>query len=228
MKCVILCGGQGTRMGDLTQEMPKPLLKIGNKPMLCHLMDYYAKYGVTEFIVCLGYLGDKIKGYFAENPSKYSITFVDTGENTTKAERLLKIKDLLDEDFCVAYGDDLSDVNIKELVEFYNSKNKIAMLTAIRPQNPFGILELDEETSEIKDFKEKPLMNEWINGGYFIFNKKIFNYFGEGDELEKEIFEKLVKDKQIVAYKHRGFWKSMNNLKDYKDLNLMFESGKLK
>lgn len=227
MKCVILCGGQGTRMGDLTTEIPKPLLKIGNKPMLVRLMDHYSKYEVNEFILCTGYLGDKIKDYFEQNPQKYTIKIIDTGESSTKAERLIKVKDLLDEKFYVAYGDDLSDVDIGKLKKFYESNNKIAVLTAIRPQNPFGILEIEEETGIIKSFKEKPLMKEWINGGYFMFSKKIFDYFEKGDELEKEIFEKLAKDGQLIAYLHKGFWKSMNNLKDYKELNLMYEQGKL-
>ncbi len=222
MKCVILCGGQGMRMGDLTKEMPKPLLMVGNRPMLCRLMDHYAKYDITEFILCVGYLGDKIKDYFKQNPVKYKVQIIETGNESTKVERLLKVKDLLDEEFCVAYGDDLSDVDLGKLKQFYEKKKKIAVLTAIRPHNPFGILEIDSKTGLIRSFKEKPVMSEWINGGYFIFNKKIFDYFSEGDELEKEIFEKLVKKNEIGAYRHAGFWKSMNNLKDYKELNLMY------
>ena len=228
MKCVILCGGKGTRINELTQEMPKSLLMVGERPMLLRLIDHYAKYGVNEFILCLGYQGNKIKEYFKLNPSRYKIEMVDTGENVTKAERLLKVKNLLGEKFFVAYGDDLSDVDINDLASFYNKNNKIALLTAIRPYNPFGVIKIDENTGEVKEFKEKPLMNEWINGGFFIFDKKIFNYFAEGDELEKEIFEKLVRDKQIIAFKHNGFWKSMNNLKDYKELNSMYERGELK
>jgi len=227
MKCGILCGGQGMRMEDLTKDIPKPLLQIGGKPTLCRLMDHYAKYGIEEFILCVGYLGDKIEDYFKQNPVKYNVKVVDTGNNCTKAERLLKVRDLLGEQFYVAYGDDLSDVDLNKLKQFYIKMGKTAVLTAIRPQNPFGVLDIDNETGLIKNFKEKPLMNEWINGGYFIFNKNIFDYFDKGDELEKEIFEKLVKKGEIAAYQHTGFWKSMNTTKDYAELNLMYEQGKL-
>ena len=227
MKCDILCGEQGIRMEDLTKDIPKPLLQIGGKPTLCRLMDHYAKYGIEEFILCVGYLGDKIEDYFKQNPVKYNVKVVDTGNNCTKAERLLKVRDLLGEQFYVAYGDDLSDVDLNKLKQFYIKMGKTAVLTAIRPQNPFGVLDIDNETGLIKNFKEKPLMNEWINGGYFIFNKNIFDYFDKGDELEKEIFEKLVKKGEIAAYQHTGFWKSMNTTKDYAELNLMYEQGKL-
>ena len=215
------------RMEDLTKDIPKPLLQIGGKPTLCRLMDHYAKYGIEEFILCVGYLGDKIEDYFKQNPVKYNVKVVDTGNNCTKEERLLKVRDLLGEQFYVAYGDDLSDVDLNKLKQFYIKMGKTAVLTAIRPQNPFGVLDIDNETGLIKNFKEKPLMNEWINGGYFIFNKNIFDYFDKGDELEKEIFEKLVKKGEIAAYQHTGFWKSMNTTKDYAELNLMYEQGKL-
>lgn len=228
MKCVILCGGQGIRMGELAQEIPKTLLKIGNKPVICRLMDHYAKYGVNNFILCLGHLGNKIREYFAKNPSEYKLELVDTGEDSTKVQRLLKIKDLVEDSFYVSYGDDLSDINLKDSKQLFEKSNKIAMLTVIQPQNPYGILKIDDSSGKVMDFEEKPKMKEWINGGYFIFSKKIFDYFNENEELEKEVFKKLAKAGELIAFKHLGYWKSMNNPKDYKELNDLYELGELK
>lgn len=228
MKTVILCGGKGTRMGENSEIIPKSLLKIGDVPMIEHIMNHYAHHNITEFVLCLGHLGEKIKDYFSKNPSDYKIEMIDTGKNTSKAQRLKKIKYLLGDNFFVSYGDDLSDVNISSLREFHAKEGKIATLTAVRVPNPYGVLEFCADNQNlISNFKEKPLMNEWINGGYFLFNKKIFDYINQRDELEKEVFNKLVKEKQISAYKHQGFWKSMNSLKDYLELNSMFEEGKL-
>ena len=228
MKCVILCGGKGMRMGELTEHLPKPLLIVGDKPILEHIMDHYAKYGITEFILCLGHLGDKIKAYFKNKNTGYKIEMVDTGEKSTKAQRLLKVKDMVKEEFFVSYSDDLSDVNISKLIEFHKKEKRIATLTAVRLNNPYGVIELDEfEPNIISNFKEKPTMKEWINGGYFLFDERIFDYIKENDELEKEVFEKLVKEKQIIAFRHQGFWKSVNNIKDYNELNEIFKNGKL-
>jgi glucose-1-phosphate cytidylyltransferase len=233
---VILCGGKGTRMGESSESIPKPLLMVGNKPVLEHIMDHFAKYGINEFILCLGHLGEKIKNYFLSNPVNYMVEMIDTelveranaGLETTKAQRLLKVKSKIEGDFFVTYGDDLSNVNISNLINFHKKENKIVTLTAVKLHNPYGVLELDEfEPNSISNFKEKPLMREWINGGYFIFNYKIFDYINETEDLEKEVFEKLVKEKQIVAYRHPGFWKSMNTIKDSIELNDMFKKGEL-
>ncbi|MBS3076680.1 NTP transferase domain-containing protein [Candidatus Pacearchaeota archaeon] len=228
MKCVILCGGKGTRMGYDGENMPKTLLKIGEKPVIEHIMDHYAKHGLNKFILCLGYGGEKIRFHFFRNPSKYQIEMVDTGEDTNKAQRLSKIKHLIDDVFLVSYGDDLADINISKLLKFHREQGKIATLSAIRVQNPYGILETDDfEPNMISDFKEKPIMQHWVNGGYFVFDKNIFEYIQEGDDLEKEVFHKLIKNKNIVAYRHPGFWKSMNTLKDVIELNEMSAKGEL-
>jgi glucose-1-phosphate cytidylyltransferase len=229
MKCVVFCGGKGIRMDGTASITPKPLLMIKSKPVLEHIMDHYAKYGVTEFILCLGYLGDKIRAYFESHSTPYRIEMIDTGDNSSKAERLLKVKNLLGETFFVTYGDDLSDVDISKVLEFHKSQGKIATLTAIRLPNPYGVLEIhDFEPHIISRFKEKPIMNEWINGGYFVFDKKIFNYIKDKEELEKEVFERLAAEKQIVAFRHPGFWKSMNTLKDHVELNELAEKGDLR
>ncbi|MBU0929977.1 MAG: NTP transferase domain-containing protein [Nanoarchaeota archaeon] len=225
MKVVILCGGEGMRLRELTESIPKPLIEIGDKPILWYILKMYSHYGFNDFILCLGYKKDKIIEYFKDNKSGWNIEFVDTGEGSTKSARLLKIKKYIqDEEFFVSYGDDVSDVNIKNLLEYHKKNKKIVTLTAIHPTINYGIIELDENNM-IKMFKEKPKLDHWINGGFFVFNRKIFDYIKEGYELEKEVFENLTKEKQICAFKHDGFWKSMNTFKDYQDLNNMFKSG---
>lgn len=227
MKVVIFCGGKGIRLKELTEELPKPLVEIGNMPVLWHIMKIYSSYGFNNFILCLGYKGEKIKDYFSRNnPKEWNLILVDTEENSTKAERLKKVKEIINEDdFLVAYGDDVSNVNIKELIEFHKKHRKIVTITAVQLNNPYGTVEINKDNT-IKEFKEKPLMKEWINGGFMIFNKKIFDYIAEGDELEKEVFEKLVKNNEISAFKHKGFWKSMNTLKDNEELNELWKNGK--
>lgn len=227
MKCVILCGGKGIRM-PAGENVPKPLLKVGDKPILEHIMNHYAKYGVKNFILCLGYEGEKIRFHFFRNPSEYQIEMVDTGEDTNKAGRLLKIKHLIDDTFFVSYGDDLANVNISKLLALHKLQGKIATLSAVKLVHQYGILEIsDFEPHIVSKFKEKPVMNDWINGGYFVFDKKIFDYIQEGEDLEKEVFHKLIEENNMVAYRHDGFWKSMNTMKDHIELNEMFISGEI-
>lgn len=225
MKVVILCGGQGTRLREHTEKIPKPLVEIGNKPVLWHIMKIYSHYGFKDFILCLGYKGELIKEHFKENKENWKIEFVDTGENTPKSGRLMRIKDYIEDDlFLVAYGDDISDINIQKVVDFHNKHGKIATLTAIPLSSDFGIIEMDDKGDVIK-FKEKPRLDEyWFNGGFFVFNKEIFSYLTKG-ELEKEVFEFLSKEKQIRAFKHDGFWKSMNTFKDWQELNDLEKKG---
>jgi glucose-1-phosphate cytidylyltransferase len=231
MQVVILCGGEGARLLPKTEKIPKPLITIGEKPILWYIMKIYSKYHHTDFILCLGYLGNKIKEYFQKPENiedDWNITFVNTGLKNNKGERLKKVKDYIkNEIFLVSYGDDISDVNINEVIEFHKKNNKIATLTAINPTFQFGVLEMNNN-DEIIGFKEKPKLEYWINGGYFVFNKKIFNYIKEGWDLEKETFEALAKDRQISAFKHKGFWKSMNTLKDAIELNEMWKKNELK
>ena len=226
MKTVILCGGKGTRLRELTEEIPKPLVEIGGKPILWHLMKIYSHYGFNDFILCLGYKGELIKEYFSRNNKEnWKITFVDTGEEANKAERIKKVqKYIKDDNFFVSYGDDVCDVNVKKVLDLHLKKNKVVTLTAVNLLSPFGVMEVNDN-DEVTEFKEKPKLDYWMNGGYFVFNKKIFNYLKEGYDLEKEAFEELAKEKQIAAFKHHGFWKSMNTFKDVVELNELWEKG---
>ncbi|MBU1974392.1 MAG: glucose-1-phosphate cytidylyltransferase [Nanoarchaeota archaeon] len=239
MKVVLLCGGKGTRLREYTEKIPKPLIEVGGKPILWHIMKIYSHHGFNEFVLCLGYKGEMIKEYFAQhhwkcndftiknnemelhtsNEEDWKITFVDTGQNSSKSQRLSKIKTHINgENFLVAYGDDVSDVNIREVVNKHHQHGRIATLTAIPLHSQFGVLETNAE-NEIITFKEKPRLNNmWFNGGFFVFNKQIFDYLDKG-ELEKEVFEVLSFERQIVAYHHDGFWKCMNTFKDVQELN---------
>ena len=226
MKTVILCGGKGSRMGAKTEKIPKPLVEIGDKPVLWHIMKIYASQGFNEFVLCLGYNGEKIKAYFGENNSeKWNIEFVDTGLESSKSERIRKIKNFVDgKNFFLAYGDDLCNIDLKKLLGLHEKSKRVATITAVRVESPFGLVESNEK-GEVVRFKEKPKLNHWMNGGYMVFNKKIFGYLGEG-ELEKEVFEKLVKEKQLMAFRHEGEWKTMNTLKDNIELNELWENNK--
>ena len=228
MKVVILCGGKGTRLREKTEFMPKPLIRVGGMPILWHIMKHYSHHGYKDFILCLGYKGNMIKEYFKDNNENWNIEFVDTGEDSTKAERLMKIKDYINtEKFLAAYGDDISDININETVNFHLKHGKMVTLTAIPLYSNFGILEMNDNNEIIK-FKEKPrLHGHWFNGGFFVFNKKIFDYLNKGD-LEKEVFEFLSKENQIIGFKHKGFWKFMNTFKDWQELNELWKENKAK
>src|SRR3989338_584438 len=223
MKTVVLCGGKGTRLNELTDKIPKPLIQIGDKPILWHIMNMYRHYGHNDFILCLGYKGEEIRSYF-RNETKFKITFVDTGIDTNKAERIKMTKDLLDsDDFFVTYGDDLSDVDINKVLEFHKQSGKITTLTAVTPESPFGIIRLNSN-NEVVEFKEKPILKDVINGGFYVFNKRIFSFLKEGYDLEKEAFAELSRKREICAYRHDGFWKSMNTLKDVIELNEMWDA----
>ena len=226
MEVVILCGGKGTRLSEYTQSIPKPMIEIGGKPILLHLMQYYASLGHKDFILCLGYKAEKIEGYFKGiNVKGYNIQTVDTGENSNKAERLAKVKDKIKgSTFLVSYGDDVSDVDINEVIEFHNKNRKIVTLTAVPLMSPFGIIELNKK-NEVTSFKEKPKLDHFMNGGFYVMKKEIFKHIKPGFDLEKETFEELANQNQIAAFKHNGFWKSMNTLKDVIELNELYSKG---
>ena len=227
MQVIVLCGGKGTRLSEYTEEIPKPLINVGHRPILWHIVQMYKSYGHKDFIFCLGYKGEKIKEYF-KNEREVKIQFADTGIDTNKSERIQQVRRLIkDDDFFVTYGDDLSDVNINKLSEFHKKNKKIVTLTAVNLESPFGILELNKK-NEVIGFKEKPKLEYFMNGGFYIFNKKIFKYMKKGYDLEKDVLREAAKSKQIAAFKHKGFWKSMNTLKDVIELNEIYNKGEMK
>ena len=228
MKLVILAGGYGTRISEETKIKPKPLIKIGDKPIIWHLMKIYSAFGINEFIICLGYKGYMIKEELAKYKKieNWKIKFVNTGLHTMTGGRIRKIKKYIykDKNFCLSYGDGLSNVNIKRLIKFHLDKTKIATLTAVKYKNPKGILSINK-TSNVNNIKEKPI--EYINGGFFVLSSKIFKYL----KNDKTIFEKdclpvLAKSKQLLAFKHNSFWACMDTLREKKELNILWKQKK--
>lgn len=251
MKTVILCGGRGTRLGEHGASVPKALIEIGGRPILWHLLKLYDHHQLNDFLLCLGYLGDAIKRYFLEhrwlgsdftlemNPTgdhllhehqrrgeDWKITFVDTGLETNTGGRLHRVAKYLagEEDFCVTYGDGLSNVDLRDLIDFHRSHGRIATLTAVNPRSNFGIMEIDADGA-ITNFQEKPLIREWVNGGFFVFNRRIFDYLTPDCILEREPLERLARERQLIAYRHAGFWKCMDTYKDNLEFNQLWDEG---
>jgi len=226
MQTAILCGGEGTRLREYTEALPKPLIEIGGKPILWHIMKIYSHYGHNEFILCLGYKGEMIRRYFTENNEEgWNITFAETGEKSNKAERLMQIKQHIKGDkFLLAYGDDVSDVNINEVIRLHEKNKKTVTLTAINPESQFGVLKLNGD--HVEGFIEKPKLDTWINGGFFVIDRRIFSQLKKGNELEDHTFKELAKENEITAYRHKGFWKCMNVFKDVVELNELWNKGK--
>ena len=250
MKVVILCGGMGTRMREETEFRPKPMVKIGTKPILWHIMKLYAHHGFNQFILCLGYKGEAIKEYFYhymlhnndvtiklgknrkitihENhkAEDWEITLVDTGENTLKGARIHRIMDYIDDDFMVTYGDGVSNIDIRSLVDYHKKHGRIATVTGVSPPSAFG--QIHVKNSEVVEFHEKPQIKEGIiNGGFFVFSRKIFNYLN-GDEtcdLEMGALEQLTGEQQLMVFRHEGGWACMDTYRDTIYLNQLWENG---
>ena len=224
MKAVILAGGLGTRIYEETKSKPKPMIKIGNKPILWHIMKIYSHYGINDFVVCCGYKSNVIKEYFKENKIPWEVKLVDTGLKTMTGGRLKKVEKYLDKDtFCFTYGDTLNDVNIKKLIKFHQSKKKLATVTACHPPEKYGVLKLQNE--KVAEFKEKPKKeNKWVNGGFFVLEPNIFDHIKNDKTIwEKYPMEKLVKMNQLVAYRHKGFYQPMDTMSDKKILDGMWK-----
>ncbi|MCP2606330.1 sugar phosphate nucleotidyltransferase [Candidatus Aminicenantes bacterium AC-335-A11] len=235
VKVVILCGGKGLRLRK-DPALPKPLVEIGGLPILWHIMKIYAHYGFNSFILCLGFKGDKIKEYFENrgnrhpefNPSEFEIEFVDTGLNTETGGRVKLIeKYIKEENFFLTYADGLADINLNDLYNFHLKNNKILTMTCVRAKSQFGICEINDK-NEVVNFEQKPLLKDWVNGGFFVCNRKIFDYLDVNDILEEKPFQKLIEDKQICAYKFTGFWACMDTYKDAIMLNEAWNQGKAK
>ncbi len=225
MKTIILCGGRGTRLGEHGATIPKALIEIGGRPILWHLLGFYAQQGFNDFVLCLGFLGDEIKRYFVENhKDDFKIEFVDTGLDTNTGGRIRRVESLIDDKtFFVTYGDGLSDIDLSKLLEFHKSHGKAATLTAVHPQSQFGLIKLDDSNA-VTEFQEKPRLKEWINGGFFVFNRKVFNYLNDDSVLEREPLESLANERELIAYQHTGFWKCMDTFKDNMEFNQLWDN----
>ena len=227
MKCVILAGGYGTRITEESYLKPKPMIEIGAKPILWHVMKIYSVHKITDFIICCGYRGNVIKEYFSKfNSPLWNIQLIDTGEDTMTGGRLKRIQDRIDDTFCVTYGDGLSDVDINNLISFHKEKKSLATLTAIHPPERFGVLNLSGDY--VTKFHEKfSGESSWINGGFFVFEPKIFDYLQDDlTVLEKTPLETLAKEQKLSAFKHDGFWHPMDTLRDKNQLEKLWTSEK--
>ncbi|MCP3178420.1 glucose-1-phosphate cytidylyltransferase [Desulfuromonas sp. KJ2020] len=254
MKVVILAGGLGTRISEESYLKPKPMIEIGDKPILWHIMKVFETQGFNEFIVCLGYKGFMIKQYFMNyylynsdvtfnlatnsfeihrnNTENFRVTLVETGLDTLTAGRLQRVMPYLGkEEFFLTYGDGVADVDLQALLKFHHEHGKIATVTAVQPAGRFGLLGMSDE-GHVSSFKEKPLGDGgWINGGFFVFKPEAFAYLPEdadGKMLEQDPLENLAHDGELMAYKHHGFWKCMDALRDKEELEQMWRRGKAK
>jgi len=230
MKTIILAGGLGTRLAEYTDKIPKPMVNIGKKPLLTHIMNFYKSYGHDEFIIAAGYKKEIISEHYKDSKEFKNLKIIDTGKETMTGGRLLKLKNYIDkeENFFMTYGDGLSTVNLDELIKFHENHKRIATVTAVHPPVRFGELEIQGD--DVVKFEEKPQAKAgWINGGFFALNSKIFDYI-EGDQtlFEKEPMTNLYKDKMLKAYKHEGFWKCMDTLRDKIELEkILIDKGEI-
>ena len=230
MKAVILAGGYATRLGEETNVKPKPMIEIGGKPILWHIMKIYSAHNINDFVICSGYKGDIIKGWadkYNDNNTTWNVEVVDTGVDTMTGGRLKRIQNHIDDRFCLTYGDGVSNVDITSLISFHKEKKSLATLTAIHPPERFGVLELEGEY--VAEFHEKHSgESSWINGGFFVFEPEVFDYLEYGDStvLERTPLETLAKEKKLTAFKHNGFWYPMDTLRDKKYLEKLWISKK--
>jgi glucose-1-phosphate cytidylyltransferase len=254
MKVVIFAGGLGTRIAEETETRPKPMVEIGGKPILWHIMKIYSAYGFNEFIICLGYKGFLIKEYFMQyylhnsditielgsnkldvhytSAESFKVTLVDTGLSTKTAGRLKRVQHYIgDEDFMLTYGDGVADINLNSLLQFHTNHGKIATVTSVQPEARFGGMDIDEK-GLVNFFKEKPKGDgKWINGGFFILKSQVFDYFNENMDnvmWEDEPMEQLAETKQLMAYKHSGFWKCMDAMRDKLELEALWQNNQAK
>tara|TARA_Y100000590_G_scaffold415483_1_gene513273 strand:+ start:1356 stop:2048 length:693 start_codon:yes stop_codon:yes gene_type:complete len=229
MKVVLLAGGLGTRLSEYTKTMPKPMIKIGGKPILFHIMKQYAKYGYKDFYIALGYRGEVIKKFFNKKFFDWNINLIETGTKTMTGGRLKRMKRFIgNETFMMTYGDGLSDINLKKLLEFHKKNKKLVTLTAVRPPARFGGLKLSGKY--VSYFKEKSKLDEgWINGGFFVMEPKFLKLIkNDSTFLEREPLEKATKKKQLMAFKHEGFWQCMDTKRDKDQLNEIIKKKKIK
>ncbi|MFM2393880.1 MAG: hypothetical protein RLZZ546_1862 [Bacteroidota bacterium] len=249
MKVVILAGGLGTRLGELTHAIPKPMAEIGGMPILWHLMKYYSSFGFNDFVIALGYKQEIIKDFFCnyklwktdlnistregvinmleKEVENWNVTLVDTGLNTQTGSRIKKLKNYLDKPFFLTYGDGLSNVNLNDLLNFHNSKDNMITITTVNPTSKYGKIDFDD-SGKVLDFVEKPeFNNDWINAGFMVINPEFIDLIDEGDDvvLEQVPMKRAVQNSKLYAFRHNGFWHCMDTLRDNTELNKMWNSN---
>ncbi|MDT7778387.1 MAG: glucose-phosphate cytidylyltransferase [Acidobacteriota bacterium] len=250
MQAVILCGGLGTRLREETEFRPKPLVEVGGRPILWHIMKLYAHHGFRDFVLCLGYRGNMIKEYFLNyeamnndfticlgrqhrvtyhdehTEQDFHVTLAETGLETMTGGRVKQVEKYIDGDtFLVTYGDGVADVDIRALVEFHHAHGRVATVTTVRPTSRFGVLDVGED-GRVQRFVEKPQLDGWASAGFFVFDRRIFDYLGGGDcILEREPLERLAREGQLVAYRHDGYFFAMDTYREHEHLNQLWSSG---
>ena len=226
MKVILLAGGFGTRLSEYTNTIPKPMVKIGDQPILWHIMNLYAQYKHENFFIALGYKGEVIKKYFSKKIKNWEINLIDTGKETMTGGRVKRLQKLIGNETCMlTYGDGLSNINLDTLLAFHKNHGKLVTVSAVRPPARFGAMKLNGD--RVTDFREKSQIDEgWINGGFFIIEPGFFDFI-EGDHtyLEKEPLERAAKEKELFAYKHDGFWKCMDTKRDRDNLEEIYLKG---
>jgi glucose-1-phosphate cytidylyltransferase len=250
MKSVILAGGYGTRISEESGVRPKPLVEIGGRPILWHIMKIYSEHGIDDFVVCLGYKGAMIKSYFANYALQRSdvtfdfredetiihsrtvepwrVTLIDTGEETMTGGRVRRVREHIgDETFCLTYGDGVSDIDLGELVRFHQRRDVLATMTAVQPPGRFGAMSLGADEELVTSFREKPAGDEaWVNGGFFVLEPEVIDYIDDDTSIwEREPLTKLAEDGKLAAYRHRGYWQNLDTLRDKAVLEEQWASG---
>jgi len=246
VKAVILAGGLGTRLREETEFRPKPMVEIGGKPILWHIMKVFAFHGITDFVICVGYRGNVIKEYFLNYEalnndftvhlgnkhdvvyhdthleSDWRVTVVDTGLETQTGGRVKRIEPFIDDTFVVTYGDGLADIDVGALIAFHRSHGRVATVTAVQPTSRFGLLNLDQN-ARVATFNEKPQTDDWVNGGFFVFERGVFDYLDDACTLEREPLATLTRAEQLMASRHTGFWQPMDTHREFTLLNELWE-----
>ena len=229
MKVILLAGGFGIRLSEYTKTIPKPMIKVGGRPMLIHIMKHYAKYGFKDFYIALGYKGEIVKKFFNKKFFDWNINLIETGKNTMTGGRLKRLEKFIGkETFMMTYGDGLSNVNLKKLLKFHKKKKKLVTLTAVRPPARFGALKL--KGHYVSSFKEKSKLDEgWINGGFFVMEPEFLKFIkNDNAYLEREPLEAVTQKKQLAAFRHEGFWQCMDTKRDKDNLNKILKRKKIK
>ena len=249
MKAIILAGGLGTRLREETEFRPKPMVEIGDRPILWHIMKHFAEFGITEFVVCIGYRGEVIRDYFLNYEARindftvhlgatreieyhtnhlesdWRVTVVATGHDTQTGGRVKRVRPYVEDERCiVTYGDGVADVDIDALLAHHERQGLLATVTTVRPPSRFGVLELTDD-GRVSRFREKPRTDDWVNAGFFVFEPGVFDYLADDSVLEQEPLEALAKDDQLAAYRHDGFWQPMDTFREFQLLNKLWADG---